>query len=138
MARRSVSTQIRLDHLYCHDEADGPGAGEPYLWVVYFKVDGETVVLDRVSEDPVRYRLTGTCTFFTTPGSHGNLNDSSVEAGDTVPIPAVLGEFDTVLTPIPLSPAAKAGLPFLDDAPAFVGVGVVLMEQNWSDNGPID
>ena len=62
-----------------------------------------------------------------TDGSHGNLGDRDVDAGDTVVVPRRIGEFRTTLLPIPHSDQeAHPG----KDAPGGLGVVLVLMEEN--------
>ena len=92
-----LKISFRLNDISCSDEGDGSGKAEPFLWVVYFKVDGDTVF---VGDD---LKLHGSATVVTTPGSHGNLSYGSdgVDAGDKIAIPSKLGRFDTTLKPIP-------------------------------------
>lgn len=94
MALDQIQVSFDLKNIVCHDEADGSGDAEPFLWVVYFKIDGDTVF---IGDD---LKLHGSATVIGTPGSHGNLPDD-VDAGDTIQIPASLGEFRTTLRPIP-------------------------------------
>lgn len=126
--RNKLSVVFDLDHIHCFDEADGWGSAEPYLWVVYFKIDGTTVKLND------SLMLEGHSTVFTTPGSHGNLNNTDVDAGDVVPIPSALGHLKMELTPIPVPDSVKAlGV---DDVTAIAGCIVILMEEdNVSDDG---
>jgi hypothetical protein len=57
-------------------------SGEPYLWTVFFKIDGSTC---RVSS---RFVLNGTATVVGTTGrSHGNLGTSDVDGGENIKIP---------------------------------------------------
>ena len=39
----TTAVDITLRNIHCSDEGDGPGSAEPYLWTVFFKVDGDTV-----------------------------------------------------------------------------------------------
>lgn len=120
---------INLNPLFCHDEGDGPGDAEPYLWTIFFKCDGSTL---RVSEAG---KIEGSAVIFPTPGSHGNLNRDNVDADDTVSIPSVLGSFGDTVIPIPVAPEIQ---PLLgqEDLPGFFGVVVVLMEEdNVTDAG---
>jgi hypothetical protein len=94
MALDQLRVSFRLNKIHCTDEEDGGGSAEPFLWVVYFKVDGETVF---VGED---LKLHGSAKVVGTPGSHGNL-PGGVDAGDDISIPSVLGAFTTTLRPIP-------------------------------------
>jgi len=127
MARDILNATMQLDRIHCFDEGDGWGNAEPYLWTVFFKIDGTTC---HVTDD---LRLAGTATVVSTPGSHGNLGTTDVGAGDNVNIPEAIGFFQTTLKPIP-TPAALAGL--VQDIPAIVGVVCVLMEEdNVSDDG---
>ncbi len=126
--RNNLKVTFDLDRLCCYDEADGWGNAEPYMWTVFFKIDGATC---RLNESLM---LEGTATVFTTPGSHGNLGNTDVDAGDTVPVPSAIGFQDMILTPIPVPEVVKQlGT---DDAPAVAGCIVILMEEdNVSDAG---
>lgn len=128
----TLQTLISLDHLHCHNESDDIGSDEPYLWTAFFKIDGDTVILDRAADG--RLVLDGTCTFVGTSGSHGNLGHTDVEEGDDVPIPAVLGEFGFSLTPIHAT--ARTGLPPEYTVGGVVGAVVLLMEhESLTDDG---
>ncbi|MFT4025170.1 MAG: hypothetical protein QM664_15455 [Flavihumibacter sp.] len=126
--RNNLNVVFSLDRLHCHDEGDGWGSAEPYLWTVYFKIDGETCRLND------SLMLEGTATVFTTPGSHGNLGDTDVDAGDNVAIPAAIGRQSMNLIPIPVPDWVKAiGT---DDVAAVAGCIAILMEEdNVSDDG---
>jgi hypothetical protein len=127
MYRRSIMllpTSVKLSSIYCRDEADGIGDAEPYLWTIFFKIDGETIKQNVAS-------LTGNAVFHFGPGSHGNLGTTDVDAGQTVQIPAGIGEWHTQLQPIVLTQGSTT-IP----VPGIVGVVAVLMEQdNVSDGG---
>ena len=128
MARDLLRVWMKLDHIHCYDEADGWGDAEPYLWTVFFKIDGESVTLTE------GLTLSGTATVIGTPGSHGNLGTSDVDVGDDVSIPDALGEWSPYLSPIkvPESLQPLAG----DDLGGVVGVVCVLMEEdNVTDDG---
>lgn len=124
MAHLPLQVEIFLDHIHCYDEGDGIGSAEPYLWTIYFKIDGDTVSM---GDDQF---LHGTATVVTTPGSHGNLGDTDVDEDDDVPVPAALGEFTTTLMPIPIAQSVKDQFG-IDDVGGIVGVAVVLMEEDW-------
>src|ERR1041385_4950059 len=113
MAATAVS--ISLDNIHCSDEADGPGSAEPYLWTVFFKADGDTVNAESGT-------LQGTAAVTGTAGNHGDLNKSSVNAGDDVPIPASLGQFSGFVKPI----AGPSGTLL----PGAIGYIAVLLEQD--------
>lgn len=127
MARKVIKVNLDLDRIHCFDEGDGWGSAEPYLWTVFFKIDGDSVQLtDGLA-------LSGTPTVQGTPGSHGNLGDTDVDAGDDVAVPAAIGEWETFLKPIPV-PASLSGL--VQDLGGVVGVVAILMEEdNVSDDG---
>lgn len=129
MSRAHLDTWIRLDRVHCHDEGDGIGNAEPYLWAVFFKIDGSTV---RLNES---LNLEGVATVQATNGSHGNLDNTDVDAGDTVPVPQDVGAWHTELVPIPV-PESLSGL--VADIAGVAGVVVVLMEEdNVSDAGAL-
>ena len=35
--------KLKLTNIHCSDEGDSIGSAEPYLWTVFFKIDGDTV-----------------------------------------------------------------------------------------------
>lgn len=126
--RDLIRINVSLNQIICHDEGDGLGNAEPYLWTVFFKIDGSTVRLND------NLFLEGTASVYTTPGSHGNLNNNDVDEGDVVNIPAAIGQWDTLLSPIPVPQFVKdLGT---DDVAAIAGVVCVLMEEdNVTDDG---
>jgi hypothetical protein len=127
MALNILRVNLELDRVHVHDEGDGLGSAEPYAWSVFFKIDGDTVSVTN------SYTLAGQPTVQPTPGSHGNLGNTDADDGDTIVIPSAVGEWDTLMTPIPGPP----GLHDLDlEFGGVVGVIVVLMEQdNVTDAG---
>lgn len=118
-----LNVNLKLHNLHCYEEGDGIGSAEPYLWTVFFKIDGDTTVVNR------KFELQGTATVIATPGNQGDLPNHDVDAGDTVPIPAVLGEFATQLKPIPLEEPVND----ITEVGGVVGLITVLMEE---DNTP--
>ncbi len=110
--------KIKLDKIHCVDEGDFIGSAEPYLWTVFFKIDGDTVHVDS------SLTLQGTATVVSTHGNHGNLGVHDVSAGDDVPIPPALGEFSTVLKPIPVDLLPDRTLS------GVIGCIVVLLEED--------
>lgn len=128
-ARRRINagggTSVEVaGRIFCHDEGDGPGDAEPYLWAVYFKVDGETVVVN--SDGPASPFLQGPPVVVGTPGNHGDLGTSDVDEGDTMAIPAIIGEFHTTMTPIQLTTPLLG----VESVGGLLGCIVVLMEED--------
>ena len=119
----ALQTLISLDHFHCYNESDGAGDDEPYVLVAFFKIDGDTAVVN-VNQDNELF-IDGTCTYVGTPGTHGNLGDTDVEEGDDVPVPAAVGECVFTLNPAPAAPGQPPEYTF-DGA---VGVVVVLLEE---------
>jgi len=123
MARNSLQAQLVLDRIRCHDKGDGIGCAEPYLWTVFFKVDGETVAL---GDDLF---LHGRATVITTPGSHGNLGDVDVDDGGALSIPSAVGELVTTLRPIPV-PGWITDAYGVEDVGGVIGAVAMLMEED--------
>src|SRR5258705_5937031 len=65
-----------LDHITCYGEGGGWESAEPYVWTVFFNADGSSLRLDDTAH------LAGSRTIYGTPGSHGHLGDTDVDAGD--------------------------------------------------------
>ncbi len=122
MARTAIHLKTQLVDILCRDEADGIGNAEPYLWPVFFKIDGDSFAVDAVG-------LIGFPTIIATNGNHGNLGDTDVDQGDRVVIPEALGTQTTLLKPIPVNdPTLRMVIG--DDLPGIAGAVVVLMEQD--------
>ncbi len=126
-----LNIEFKLDRIHCFDEGDGPGNAEPYLWTVFFKVDGDSVVVN--SDDPGNVHIQGAPTVVTTPGNHGNLGDTDVDEGDDVAVPAIIGEYRTVLKPIPLTTTLLG----VEEVGGMIGCIVVLMEEDNTPEGAI-
>jgi hypothetical protein len=127
MARNILRVNLELDRIHVHDEGDGLGSAEPYLWSVFFKVDGSTISVTDSLE------LGGSPVIHTTPGSHGNLGTDDADEGENITIPAAIGEWETEMRAIPGPPSlASLNLEF----GGVVGVVLVMMEEdNVSDDG---
>ncbi|GAB4410484.1 MAG: hypothetical protein OHK0039_14930 [Bacteroidia bacterium] len=106
---------IRLRRLHCHRESSRWRKTEPYLWNIFFCIDGQSVQLNE------RFELSGEARFYCSPGSHGNLGVASVQAGESVLIPPAVGQWTFDMRPI----AAY----FTYSIPPIVGVISVLMEK---------
>lgn len=98
----------------------------PYLWTIFFKIDGTTV---QVTDALI---LAGTATTIPTVGNHGDLGLSLMQVGQTAPIPQTLGSWTGQLVPIPVAPSVQPLLGVVD-FPAVWGVIAVLM----SDSGNV-
>ncbi|MBP6589813.1 MAG: hypothetical protein KAX45_02685 [Chitinophagaceae bacterium] len=129
--RPSVKTTITLERIKCYDEGDGWGSAEPYLWTIFYKVDGSTV---RLASNG---RLQGTGSFRFHQTSHNNLPNQDMDAGEIVSIPAVIGKWETTLVPIPIDNSLKAIIKQQtgwDDIPAITGCVYVMLEEDWLTN----
>ncbi len=123
----ALDVKLKLNNLHCIDEGDSAGSAEPYLWTVFFKIDGDTT---HVTPSLV---LEGTATVVPTPGNHGDLPNHDVDPGEIVPIPATLGEFSTRLKPIPLQQPVGS----VKEVGGVMGVITVLMEEDNTRNSAI-
>ncbi len=122
MARTAFNLRTQLFDIVCHDEADGPGSAEPYIWPVFFKIDGDSFAVNSVG-------LIGFPTVMSTNGSHANLGNHDVDENERVFIPGAVGTVDQLLKPIPVNdPTIRMAIG--DDLPGIAGVVVVLMEED--------
>lgn len=99
---RPINIDVILSKLICLDEADGAGNAEPYMWTFLFKLDGSTckIVLD--GNFPGLRPLKGDKVVFSdfSIGSHGNLLNTNVDAGNIIDIPPAVGFFKNSLESI--------------------------------------
>lgn len=120
-----VRVHVRLETLLSNVASGTPGVVlyPVYLWSIFFKIDGATVKVNS------SFKLQGTATFVPTLGDHGDLPGSPTGSGVT-PIPASLGDFVTILEPIPVpSLSTTTG--------GVVGYAEVLMQQLDTPDGDI-
>ncbi|GAB2473960.1 SAM-dependent methyltransferase [Xylanimonas ulmi] len=117
------NVDVSLEYLVCHDEGDGWGTAEPYLWACYFKVDGDNYAVQPGSG------LIGAPLIDSRTGGHGNLGNTDVDAGDAVAIPEGIGFWHTKLKPIPVNDPFVRGL-VGENLPGIIGVIVVAMEED--------
>lgn len=132
----NIDVTFSLDTIHCYDEADGPGRAEPYLWTVFFKVDGDTIVFDlRLGKLVTQMRLPFAPTtiinnppqptIHQTNSVQGDLGTSFTD-GDTVGIAKALGSWSTTLKPIPFTERIGS----IANTGGIFGCTVVLMEQD--------
>jgi hypothetical protein len=116
---------------------DSPPNKNIYLWLVFFKVDGDSVILapntHPQSGQPV-VNLQGSVIAFDRAGDHGDIPGTG--SGGVVAIPPTLGQFHTTLRPIRIdsSIAAAAGSTVL---PGVVGCLALIMLQQGTPNDDI-
>jgi hypothetical protein len=115
-------TRVKLTQLRCHDRPDGWTNSEPYLWNIFFKIDGSCITLTK------EFRLHGKPVYHFSKGSQGNVLAKNLASGESVQIPEDVGEWKTMLVPIKV--------PFFEaDVSGVLGVVSVLMEQNLVSSG---
>lgn len=112
-----------LLRLTLHSKADLLDGDEPYLWTVWFKIDG-----DRFAITDVRHAA---ATVVSTSGSHGDLGPrKNLPAGTVINVPPNVGRFGTVLKTVrgldPLSDIARRSTVF----------GVIVLA--WEEDGLTD
>jgi hypothetical protein len=135
MALETMKVRVAFSSLFCHEEADGVGSAEPYLWTLYFTIDGSSVTLDLNADNQLVLR--GTSRNVGSPGSLGNLGNTDVDPQEDVVLPPAIrshGE-PLALLPIPLSAAARALHPDLDAVGGLVGYITALMENDMVSAG---
>jgi hypothetical protein len=127
MALENVNVTFFLHDLFCYFGADHNSDSEPYMWVLMFKIDGESIYQDvnKVRGDPV---------FFFGPGNPGNLlGGESVPNGGNVKIPPEVGRWDTHLEALKFS---ATGYPVVE-IPGMIGCLAVLFEENSTPNDAV-
>lgn len=111
------SLSVALNQVTCLRPPRRPRRKPPYLWTVFFRLDGQTLQLSP------QFELQGGAKFHFTQGSHGNLGFLPEEGPQALAIEPYLGQWETELQPIEV--------PFFDYAmPGILGVAAVLMQEN--------
>ena len=122
-----LQARVQLERIHCFDEGDSIGTAEPYLWAVFFKIDGTTAFVNDA------FKLEGTANTFNSLGNHGNLGTTDVDAGDDISIPQQFGYGDNFI-PIPL----RVPIGGTSEKPWVTGCVVVLMEQDNTAESAVD
>jgi hypothetical protein len=110
------NVKIKLKTLTCHNQPQKSIKTIPYLWTIFFRIDGACVEIAH------NFKLIGKGVFHYGKGSHGNLNISNITKKETVFIPQEVGEWTTSMTPF--------RIPYFEQkVPSIIGAICVLMEQ---------
>ncbi len=118
---KAISAQ--LQRLMLHDTVDLLDGDEPFLWTVWFKIDG-----DRLALSDLRHSA---ATVVSTSGSHGDLGpQKNLPAGTSITVPPNVGRFGTVLKTV-------RGLdPLGDTARHSTMFGAIILA--WEEDGLTD
>lgn len=116
MKIQPIQLQIALHTLSLHRKSTAWGNTEPYLWNIFFRVDGEAITINP------DFTISGKAIFNFSKGSHGNLR-GSIHRDGILHIPQEIGVWQTTLKPIQV--------PYFEQyVPGIAGVICVLMEEN--------
>lgn len=114
---KNLNVKIKLNQLVHHAKNERRSRATPYLWTIFFKLDGTTIELTH------DFKLNGKGVFQFTPGSHGNLGNAAAMQKNPIAIPSAIGEWQTELKAF--------HIPYFEQkAPSIIGAICVLMEQN--------
>lgn len=118
--KRSMSTpnrlQIALHTLSLHRKGTSWGKSEPYIWNIFFRVDGEAITINP------DFTISGKAIFKFSEGSHNNLR-GSIHKDNILHIPQEIGLWETELHPVKV--------PYFEQyVSGIAGVVCVLMEEN--------
>ncbi|PWK86974.1 hypothetical protein C8D88_104135 [Lentzea atacamensis] len=121
---------LDLGKLACVTPTDPVGGDEPYMWNVFFTIDGSTVTLGE------NLKLAGTAAIVTTPGSHGNLTANGVSEGQTVEVPDSIGRFAPLLDLIRFPASLRDSL--VGGVSGVIGCVSVLLDQDLVADDPAE
>jgi hypothetical protein len=121
----NLDLDFRLTELF--SIVPNESADEPYMWVFFLKLDGDTVR----QVVPNALGLQGTVQVTTAGGSQGNLGATGVKSQRSIPVPTHIGSHLTRLRPISITFASQRF--FVPGQ--FVAVAVVLEEDNSPSDG---
>ncbi len=93
-----LRVDVNLHTLHCITPTDPSGEDEPYMWVYYIRMDGDTVRQSTVTPT----RLSAAVEVSSGPGRPGNLLVDEVGSGANIRIPTDVGAHSAQLRPIVL------------------------------------
>ena len=85
MSLSTLKVNFNLDSVICNSESEG-GRSQPYLWTVFFSVDGPNITIDSTNH------LVGIPFFQDQTGDQGNLDVDHVTADNEIPVPPAVGK----------------------------------------------
>ncbi len=113
---KPLQLKIALHTLSLHRKIEKWGDAEPYLWNIFFRVDGEAITINP------DFTISGKAIFEFSKGSHNNLR-GTIHRDNILHIPQDIGNWNTILHPIKV--------PYFEQLiPGIAGVITVLMEEN--------
>src|SRR5882672_12869715 len=92
--RNNVSVKIAVNYIKCNNVLRTNVAQYPYLWPLFFTVDGVGTFINQ------QRKLTGNITVFRTNGEHKNITSRSFENGSMATIPNRVGTMEIDVSPI--------------------------------------
>ena len=118
MPRTTENFVLSLETLYFAPDPKSPtyAGNDAHLWPVFFKIDGATAQVDNSG------KLTGTATV---SGTAGVGPVCRLQPGDSVAIPAEIGQWSDQVMPIPLPPILSSLGP---DMGGIFGVALVALD----------
>jgi hypothetical protein len=139
---KSLNVKVVIDRLICNDEGDGSGNSEPYIWAIFFKLDGKTAQIVNNKLEGIK-KPNQPIELHFSKGSHTNLTSAAIDIdkdgmdeGDNIPIPSDVGTWQTTLksidSPHPFNPNLTI------EIPGIVGVFYLLMEEDQITNSAIE
>jgi hypothetical protein len=156
-----VEAVIELDRLIVRDDGEAVGGAEPYLLVTFFKIDGNSAMIEATLDplaivsgnSPLRVEMKplpgrASIVMIDKRGGHGsvasvNIGSSELAADGprTIRIPNEIGLFRTEVAPIPIRLTLNIGLisTALDlvGLPGFVGVHAIVSEEDFTPGNAI-
>ena len=127
----NIQITFDFERLRCFDEADGLGRAEPYLWTIFFKIDGLTIFIN--TKNPANPFIQGTPLVVPNFLNHNDLGKPEWDAGDDAALPKTVSEFGTLLHPIKLTPPLN-GIASVD---GIMGCIAVLLEEDSSSDSDV-
>jgi hypothetical protein len=135
--------ELRLQNLdVIAAEGLSPGIGEfqsLYMWMIFFKIDGDSVSIVYSPGQNPSFSLQGTATLLDMPGNHGDLTSlptTGASPSNSYAIPGQVGLFHTTLKQIlPDQSVPEEVAALIPPTPGQVGcIAWIMMQYNTSDD----
>jgi hypothetical protein len=134
---KPINVNIVLDRLLCHEEGDGSGNAEPFIWAIFFKIDADTAIFNVTGGIKGRVKADEPVLTHFSAGSHNNLDSSvfntdsdGMDKGDIIPIPPNVGYWNTTLKSSTIKIPNMNGGDTTLEIPGIAGVFYMLLEED--------